>query len=297
MIKNSLLSKFISFSIVLGGAILVGNESAFAFNINVGSQSSSRTTRPGSNNIVDEITTTYTGVPIPNFPGKTMTCTIIEDQSLVSPFEASCSNETLSAEDLPDGVTIDQVISQFTPFNNESESSVTGEKFEPEQFISGAIESPEIFITYDFTVTIDSPSSGSLVGEEFLGFFTLNSSQLRQDDGVDIIPIDFSFKFKGKTYTENNVMLNSVLFSGDSLEGLELEKSSNISFTFSGSNFSFFIPTDNDLEEGEGTVEYTLRQDSAPGAVPASVPEPSAIFGLLIFSAMGYGSKLKEKKK
>lgn len=162
MIKNTLLSKFLSLSIVLGGSILVGNESAFAFNINMSSQSGTTTTSNGSNGAPNgEITTTYTGIPIPNFPGRTMTCTIIEDQSLTSPFDASCSNETLSPEDLPDGVTISQVISQFTPFNNKSESSVTGEKFDADQFLfepylDGAIEPREISIDFTVTITEDS---------------------------------------------------------------------------------------------------------------------------------------------
>ncbi|NES05713.1 MAG: hypothetical protein F6K22_24630 [Okeania sp. SIO2F4] len=305
MIKNSLLSKFLSLSIVLGGAILVGNESAFAFNINVGGTPSSRTTTTGSNDAANgEITTTYTGVPIPNFPGETMTCTIIEDGSTGTRFQQSCSNETLSAEDLPDGVTIDQVISQFTPFNNESESFVTGEKFEDLTYISGAIEPREISIDFTVTITEDSRievelgSKTSLVDKTFDGSLTYYSLGFTGEGQESFSVSDLSFRFLGTNYTnENDIDFEffnpfsgaEVLFSDGDLLGLSFE-----------AGFLSLYKDSFDFNESSGdirgSVEYTLPQASQASA-PTSVPEPSAIFGLLVFSAMGYSSKLKEKKK
>ncbi|MDJ0519982.1 MAG: hypothetical protein QNJ74_28230 [Trichodesmium sp. MO_231.B1] len=309
MIKNSLLSKFLSLSIVLGGAILVGNESAFAFNINVGSQSSSRTTSQGSNDAENaKITTTYTGVPIPNFPGETMTCTIIDDGSRGTRFEASCENETLSAEDLPDGVTIDQVISQFTPVNNESRSFVSGQIFDADQFtfepyLPGAIEPREISI--DFTVTITEDSripvqegfSNSLVNRTFDGSLTYYSLGSTGEGEESFSVSDISFRFLGTNYTnedDTEFMFGSpfsgpeVLFSDGELLGL----------SFDTGFLSLYKDSFDFNEDGgvRGSVEYTLPQASQASA-PTSVPEPSAIFGLLVFSAMGYSSKLKGKKK
>ncbi|MGD1698705.1 hypothetical protein [Dapis sp. BLCC M229] len=235
-----------------------------------------------------------------------MTCTIIEDQSVIPPFEASCSNETLSAEDLPDGVTIDQVISQFTPFNNESESSVTGEKFDADQFtfepyLPGAIEPREISIDFIVTITEDSRipvergSQTSLVDEIFDGSLTYYSLGFTGVGEESFSVSDLSFRFLGTNYTnedDTDFMFGSpfsgpeVLFLDGDLLGLSFNADN---LQLSQDSFDF----NDGSGEVKGNVEYILPQASPP----ASVPEPSAIFGLLIFSAMGYSSTLKAKKK
>ncbi len=309
MNKKTLLSKFLSLSIVLGGSILVGNESAFAFNINVGNQPGTTTTSTGSNTAANgEITTTYTGVPIPNFPGETMTCTIIDDGSRGTRFEASCENETLSAEDLPDGVTIDQVISQFTPVNNESRSFVSGQIFDANQFtfepyLPGAIEPREISIDFTVTITEDSRipvlegDTPSLVGKTFkdsLKYYSLGFTGVGEES---FSVSELSFGFLGTNYTNED---DIEFMFGNPFSGAEVLFSDGdlLGLSFETPDFNLFQGLFNFNEDGgvRGSVEYTLPPASQASA-PTSVPEPSAIFGLLVFSAMGYSSKLKGKKK
>ena len=311
MIKNTLVSKFLSLSIVLGGSILVGNESAFAFNINVGNQPSSSTTTTASNDAANgKITTIYTGVPIPNFPGETMTCTIIDDGSRGTRFQESCDNETLSPEDLPDGVTIEDVISQFTPVNDESRDSdsVSGQIFDADQFtfepyLPGAIEPREIAI--DFTVTITEDSripvqegiSNSLVNRTFDGSLTYYSLGFTGVGEESFSVSDLSFRFLGTNYTNEN---DTEFMFGSPFSGAEVLFSDGdlLGLSFDADFLSLYKDSFDFNEDGgvRGSVEYTLPQASQASA-PTSVPEPSAIFGLLVFSAMGYSSKLKGNKK
>lgn len=84
---------------------------------------------------------------------------------------------------------------------------------------------------------------------------------------------------------------SEVLFLDGDLLGLSL----NAGFLSLNKN-SFSVLVLSDGGDVRGSVQYTLLQPS-PNSPPASVPEPSAIFGLLMFSAMGYSRTLKAKKK
>ncbi|NEQ77771.1 MAG: hypothetical protein F6K23_35020 [Okeania sp. SIO2C9] len=294
MTKTNLISKLLFPLIILGGSIFVGNESAFAININVGNQPGSSQTRPASNQEATIEETTYTNVPVPNFPGETMTCVIT--------FDPTQPNEDLMYTGECFSNSLNEVASQYNPVDG---FSVSGTIYDPEQPIPGAPAPDPVPITYDFTVTITDDFTGAfdpgpLVGKNFSGFFTFNSLGFTGVGEESFSVSDLSFRFQGTNYTEQDDFSGildpfssgpEVLFSSGEIEGLEFFADF---LTLSKDDFKF--------QDGQitGNIAYTLRQDSSPSPEPGensvSVPEPSAIFGLLMFSAMGYSSKLKKLK-
>ena len=139
-------------------------------------------------------------------------------------------------------------------------------------------------VTYDFTVDV---TSGSLAGTQGFGFFSYDDSTLT-GSGLETLGVNedltISFNFSGKVYNEADDVgfpyFPFVQFQDNSFLGLSFFRqkpefafrigtSSSDPKVYGGNEFRYGARPDID---GEGIVNYS----------PRPVPEPSAIFGLLL---------------
>ena len=139
-------------------------------------------------------------------------------------------------------------------------------------------------IAYDFTVDV---TSGSLAGTQGFGSFSYDDSTLT-GSGLETLKVNedlsITFNFAGKVYNEADEVdfpyFPLVQFQDNSLLGL--------SFLAQKSEFAFQIGTSSSDPNVYGGNEfiYGARPDmDGKGVVnysPRPVPEPSAIFGLLL---------------
>jgi hypothetical protein len=137
--------------------------------------------------------------------------------------------------------------------------------------------------TYDFTVT---GTENFLLGKQFSGSFSYDDSSPRTSFG-GYRPLNFSFDFFGKTYTEANLIVDAGgyggFFPGQGLETADLSSDNEIFFLRGNGleNGLFFAS----LEafpgvQQSGKVTYQLR----PPSPPTSVPEPGTVGSLLFLS-------------
>ena len=158
-----------------------------------------------------------------------------------------------------------------------------------------------VVLTYNFTVNI---TSGSLLGQEFEGFFSYDDSAIEESQLTPVL--SFSFDFLGNTYTETDgvsVVPNFELETVD-YTGLNLFKvwsnppSSPISaFSFNPNGYSFYYwddlyNTGYGLSpiDSYGSVAYALRSTEPQ----QDVPEPQPVVGLTF---IGIGSWLLKRTK
>lgn len=146
--------------------------------------------------------------------------------------------------------------------------------------------------TYDFTVDI---TSGVLVGNQYSGSFSYDDSSPRTSFG-GYRPLNFSFDFFGKTYTEVNLIVDAGgyggFFPGQGLETADLSSDNRIFFLRENGleNGRFFAALEAFPAFGEsGKVTYQLR----PPSPPTSVPEPGTV-GSLLF--LGLSSLFLKRK-
>lgn len=158
-----------------------------------------------------------------------------------------------------------------------------------------------VVLTYDFTVNI---TSGSLLGQEFEGFFSYDDSAVEDSQLTPVLA--FSFDFLGNTYTETdgvsvvpNFEIESVDYTGlDLFKVLSNPPSSPISaFSFNPNGSSFYYWDDLyntgyglSPVDSYGSVAYALRSQEPQ----QDVPEPSTVAGLAL---MGIGSLLLKRTK
>lgn len=145
-------------------------------------------------------------------------------------------------------------------------------------------------IIYDFEV---NNLDGSLAGETFSGFFEFDDSGLTGMGDESLSVSQINFDFLGVNYTETDGFSVAVFFDG---EFLGLDFTTDVEFSFVQGLFdvgeAFFAYNIPELGDGAGDITYTLRPEA-----PTSVPEPTAIFGLLALGVTGCNSLLKKTKK
>lgn len=153
--------------------------------------------------------------------------------------------------------------------------------------------------TYDFTVDI---TQGLLVGNQYSGSFSYDDSSAVTSFG-GYRPLDFTFDFEGKTFTESDLQIDAGGYGGFyplgtgylGQEGLETasirlydfppqpEDFPKIIFLTSdfygylGNCSSFDCPAPSFALGSFGSVTYQLR----PSSPSTSVPEPGTVGGLL----------------
>jgi hypothetical protein len=143
-------------------------------------------------------------------------------------------------------------------------------------------------IAYDFQVSIDS---GPLATETYLGFLEYDNSTLT-GSGSELLPVSsVSFNFLGVVYTEADDSFGSEV---EFLDGdfLGLSFSTDASFSF--------VP--GFLELDEAVFAYDIAQGAGAGAIAytlrsSSVPEPSAMMGLLGLVTLGASSTILCRRK
>jgi len=164
--------------------------------------------------------------------------------------------------------------------------------------------------TYDFTVDI---TTGLLVGNQYSGSFSYDDSSPRTSFG-GYRPLDFTFDFEGKTFTESDLQIDAGGYGGfyppgTGYPGVGLETASIGLYDFPPEPEDFpkiiFLRSDfygyvEDCSSSDcfdpsvgpgsfGSVTYQLR----PPSPPTSVPEPGTVGGLLF---LGLSSLFLKRK-
>ncbi|GET37470.1 hypothetical protein [Microseira wollei] len=155
---------------------------------------------------------------------------------------------------------------------------------------------------YDFTVNI---TSGFLIGNQYSGSFSYDDASPKTSFG-GYRPFDFNFNFEGKTFSESDLQIDVGGYGGFfPNEGLVTASIGLYDFPPKPEDFPkiIFLKSDFYSYQGDcvgsvctddlgrasfGTVTYNLR--STP---PTSVPEPSAVGGLMF---LGLSSLLLKGK-
>lgn len=156
-------------------------------------------------------------------------------------------------------------------------------------FVLGVSEAKADTVTYDFEV---SNLVGDFSGQTFSGSFSFDDEASIGTGGfsdeLDLFELtSFEFNFDDSVFALNSLNQDSsgAAFFGDEFVGLEVSETDSQFSIFDDGFGSVFA-----YESGFGEVSYTLAPEE-PEA-PASVPDPSMVFGIL-----GTGAAMLYKKR